>query len=138
MEVAPILNTPDCLSSLGLDTQVTHLIHVKEKWEIQVEIDYSDELIPIKKTFYSSDKVEIIQKLVQDETHLDHIKLYHEKQYLHNNSYLGNVCLEGPCKLFATHDGDKYRKDIYFNQQREDATDVFLEDEGIFPPWIEF
>merc|ERR1712157_295895 len=78
------LNAPNCLSSLSLDTQFIHLIHVKEKWDIQVEVEAAGEIF--KETFQSCDKVEMVKTYVKEEsTSLIDFELHHGSKFVRAN-----------------------------------------------------
>ena len=109
-----LLSTTDCISSLGLDTCFTHVIHVKEQWKIQVEIDAPG--LTLTREFLSSADDDEIKMYAEKEIGLSNIKLFHEKKlWKQPNLRLGALSPGGTCKLFASAGDDKDRIRTYMN-----------------------
>ena len=87
------------------------MIQVKEKWEIDVEIEVPGSVI--KATYQSFDSMKAIAEFVEKETGTDKIQLYIGKDRANVKSRLGHLCLEGSCKLFAVEAKDGKRREAY-------------------------
>ena len=114
------LESSDCLTKLNLDKRCTQFLHVKEKWEIKVQIDAPEPSGAsgkvIEEEVYSCDTFQRIHVLVKKEMGLDDVQIFYGKRPVKEEAKIATVCTESLCKLFATHPADEDRKKEYFKK----------------------